>query len=58
MIGIGQSAGLKTPTLSKVAIKILNKSKIIRQQTGLKNLLNEIQVHWALEQCVNILRLL
>ena len=40
--GMLGNLNLKTPTMAKVAIKILNKQKIIRQQTGLKNLLNEI----------------
>lgn len=33
----------------KVAIKILNKSRIVKQETGLKNLINEIKVHWTLD---------
>ena len=36
-------------TQRKVAIKILNKSRIIKQETGLKNLINEIKVHWTLD---------
>jgi hypothetical protein len=40
--GMLGNLNLKSPTMAKVAIKILNKQKIIRQQTGLKNLLNEI----------------
>ena len=40
--GMLGNLNLKTSTMAKVAIKILNKQKIIRQQTGLKNLLNEI----------------
>lgn len=46
------------PYFSKVAIKIIQKSHIIKDNNGLRSLLNEFRMHWALDQCENILRLL
>lgn len=43
---------------SEVAIKELKKEKIVGTSMGLKSLLNEIRVHWALEQCEGVLQLL
>ena len=42
----------------KVAIKQLSKEKIVAIESGIDFLLNEIHVHWALEQCVSVVRLL
>ena len=42
----------------QVAIKQLNKDKIKEIENGIEFLLNEIKVHWALEQCVSVVRLL
>lgn len=39
-------------------MKILKKHKISESKQGREFLLNEIRVHWALEQCVSVLRLL
>ena len=33
----------------KVAIKIIRKSKIIKDIDGLKSILNEFRMHWALD---------
>lgn len=41
-----------------VAIKILDKTKIAQHEHGIRNLIQEIKVHWALEECDSILRLL
>lgn len=41
-----------------MAIKILDKSKIIANENGVKMLINEIRAHWALEHCEGILKLL
>ena len=41
-----------------MAIKILKKQKIQESKPGLEFLQNAIRVHWALEQCVSVLRLL
>ena len=46
------------PEMNKVAIKKLCKMKIKGIENGLEFLLNEIKVHWALEQCVSVVRLL
>lgn len=40
-----------------VAIKILDKSKIKQSEHGVRNLVQEIKVHWALEECDSLLRL-
>ena len=54
-----QSSGLSdSSAFEKVAIKILKKHKISESKQGREFLLNEIRVHWALEQCVSVLRLL
>lgn len=44
-------------TSAMVAIKILDKSKISQSEFGVRNLLQEIKVHWELEECDSILRL-
>lgn len=41
-----------------MAIKIINKAKINESQINKDNLVNEIRVHWALESCASILRLI
>jgi len=43
---------------TQVAIKQLYKEKIVNIESGVEFLLNEIRVHWALEQCVSVVRLL
>lgn len=45
-------------SLEKVAIKIIRKSQIIKGTNGISSLLNEFRMHWALDKCENILRLL
>ena len=42
----------------KVAIKLLEKKKILGVKNGLPFLLNEIRAHWALERCEGVLKLL
>lgn len=42
----------------KVAVKIVDKRKIARDEERKVQLFNEIRVHWALEQCDGALRLL
>lgn len=46
------------PEIPKVAIKQLSKEKIMAIDSGVDFLLNEIHVHWALEKCVSVVRLL
>ena len=41
-----------------MAIKSISKSKLREVENGLMNIVTEIRVHWALEQCENILRLI
>jgi hypothetical protein len=41
-----------------VAIKKLKKSQIQQGKNGIQYLLNEIKVHWALENCAIVLKLL
>ena len=41
---------------SCVAIKILNKERILNTPNGIFNTIQEIKVHWALEDCDGILR--
>jgi serine/threonine protein kinase len=41
-----------------VAIKVLSKDNIKGTVGGLANLIQEIKVHWALEECEGVLRLL
>jgi serine/threonine protein kinase len=36
----------------------MHKSNIVQHERGIKNLVNEIKVHWALNRCDNILQLL
>ena len=43
---------------NKVAIKILQKKKIAASSSGVEYLLNEVRVHWALEQCEGVLGLI
>lgn len=42
----------------KVAIKFQEKSRISKQDNGLKNLIGEIRVHWSLERCDGVMKLL
>ncbi|TNV85659.1 hypothetical protein FGO68_gene1132 [Halteria grandinella] len=42
----------------RVAIKIIEKKNLFIQQEGLANLIQEIKVHWCLEECDGILKLL
>ncbi len=44
--------------MEKVAIKVIKKSKILESQYGLKCMMNEIKVHWALGNCAGILDLI
>ena len=44
-------------TPSNVAIKILNKERILDNLLGIQNTIQEIKVHWALEECDGNLRL-
>ena len=39
----------------RVAIKMLKKAKLMGMRQGLRSLLNEIKVHWVLEQCEGVL---
>ena len=41
-----------------VAIKKLKKAQIAAGTNGIKYLLNEIKVHWTLEGCASVLKLL
>jgi hypothetical protein len=41
-----------------VAIKILDKKKLDGCENGAKNLITEIKVHWDIEECDSLLRLL
>ena len=40
-----------------MAIKVLNKERILKTVNGIQNTIQEIKVHWALEECDGILRL-
>jgi hypothetical protein len=42
----------------KVAIKILDKSKINNNETRTRQLVQEIRVHWALEKCEGVIKVL
>lgn len=42
----------------KVAVKLLDKSKIATNEVRLRQLVSEIRVHWALEKCDGALRLI
>jgi hypothetical protein len=44
--------------LKEVAIKILDKMQIAKNDSRTKHLVNEIRVHWELEMCDGALRLL
>jgi hypothetical protein len=44
--------------LKEVAIKILDKMKIAKNDSRTKHLVNKIRVHWELEMCDGALRLL
>ena len=46
------------PPDTPVAIKILDKERLSKSNNGVENLIQEIKVHWALEECDGILRLL
>ena len=41
-----------------VAIKILKKDKILSFKGGVDALVNEMSIHWALEHCQGVLKLL
>ncbi len=41
-----------------VAIKILDKRRLSKNDYGITNLVQEIKVHWALEECGGVLHLL
>jgi cell cycle serine/threonine-protein kinase CDC5/MSD2 len=43
------------PQHGLVAIKILDKAKLKAIDNGLRNLAQEIMVHWALEECGSML---
>jgi hypothetical protein len=45
-------------TNARVAIKILDKRRLSRNDYGITNLLQEIKVHWALDECGGVLHLL
>jgi len=55
---MNRSEPTNPPPQVKVAIKQLNKRKIKDIDSGIEFLLNEIKVHWALEHCVSVVRLL
>ena len=42
----------------KVAMKVLEKEKILSVSQGLPLLLTEIKAHWALEHCEGVIKLL
>lgn len=42
----------------KVALKILEKKRFVDSDEGFELLLNEIRIHWILEQCEGVLKLL
>ena len=42
----------------KVALKILEKKRFADSDEGFEILLNEIRIHWILEQCEGVLKLL
>lgn len=44
--------------LDLVAIKIMDKKSLNRIDNGATNLIQEVRVHWALEECDSLLRLL
>ena len=41
-----------------MAIKIIDKKKVKSIHLGPESLINEIRVHWAVEQCDGVLKLL
>jgi hypothetical protein len=43
---------------SRVAIKVINKAKMLSSPQGVESMLNEIRVHWALEDCPSVLGLI
>lgn len=47
-----------TKPSTPVAIKILDKKGLSRHEYGITNLMQEIKVHWALEECGGALHLL
>ena len=53
-----KAASIGPAAVLKVAVKQLAKEKIVAIESGIEFLHNEIQVHWALEQCVSVVRLL
>ena len=40
-----------------MAIKVISKNVMGVMNNGRGNLVNEIKVHWAVEECANILKL-
>ena len=42
----------------QVAIKAIAKDKVLDIENGISFLFNEIRVHWALEACVSVVRLI
>lgn len=49
---------LNSPKESSYAVKIMFKQKLQEQINGVSNLLKEIKVHWVLQECDGILRLI
>ena len=43
---------------SQVAVKILKKQNLIKSSNGIQNLIREIVVHWILQECSGLLKLL
>lgn len=44
--------------INSVAIKILDKTKISQNEIRMKQLVSEIRVHWAIEKCEGLIRIL
>ena len=44
--------------IKNVAIKTINKEKVIEVDKTLELIINEIKIHWALEKCSNAVKLL
>lgn len=51
-------SGTSQHSTTNVAVKILDKQRIIAHHHGLNNLFNEIKVHWSLADCDGILHML
>lgn len=41
-----------------VAIKSINKEKLLKQKDSLASLISEIRIHWSLDKCDSFLKLL